>query len=473
MKLNKLLLINPCLSFAKEINEVIKYPPINLAYLASFLNKSGFECRILDADLLRLSDKKIIDQIKIFQPDAVGLSINIANVRESIDLAKKIKTEFGILILAGGPFATSSYTKILGTGVIDVIARGESEITLSEIMNRFPDFSKIRGVSFLHKGHIVSTINRGLIKDIDTLPFPVYDSLPDLGLYHGRARRKPFAPILTSRGCPFSCIYCDKAIFGVSFRKRSPKNVIKEIEFLVDKYGVKQVDILDDNFTLDIKRAEKILDRIIENKYDLIFNFPNGLRADALTPDLIKKMAAAGVYKVAVGVESGDNGILKKIKKSLDLKKVETAVRLFKKEGILISGFFMIGLPYETPQTMQKTIDFAKRLDVDFANFAMVIPLPGTELYDIVKKNGKFVSSFEEGLESGYYTVREGYFELGDLKKEVILKYQKKAYKEFYLRPKKLVKLLTGIRSLEEFNWAFNVSLPILKSLFISKKKKL
>lgn len=466
MKNNRILLINPYLSFAKEINEAVTYPPINLTYLAAFLNKNNFECEILDANLLRLENKKIINRIMDSLPDVVGLTINIANVKESIDLAKRVKAELKIPVIAGGPFASSAYDYLLKTGVIDVVIRGEGEITFLNLMKCFPDFSKIQGISFLNHDTLISTQNRPLIKNLDTLPFPAYDLLPNLKFYCGRARRKPMAPILTSRGCPFQCIYCDKGVFGTVFRKRSPQNVIKEIEFLINNYHIKQIDILDDNFTLDIKRAEKILDIIIRKKYDLIFNFPNGLRADALTPQLIKKMANAGVYKVAFGIESGDENILKKIKKSLNLEKVKTAVKLFKKEGISVSGFFMIGLPYETPQTMQKTIDFAKQLDVNFANFALVVPFPGTELYDIIKKEGKLTHPFEEGLESGYYTVKEGYFELGNLDKETILKYQKKAYKEFYLRPKKIINFLTNIKSFEEFRWTFNVSLPLLKGLF-------
>lgn len=472
MKFNRVLLINPYLSFAKEINEVIIYPPINLAYLGAFLIKNDFGCEILDANLLKLSNEEVVEKVKISLPDIIGLTINIANVKESIDLAKKLKAKFKIPIIAGGPFASSTYEPILKTGFIDLIIRGESEITFLELMKDFSNFSKIQGISFLKDGKVICTPNRPLIKDLDELPFPAYDMLPDLRLYHGRARRKPFAPILTSRGCPFLCIYCDRGVFGATFRKRSPQGVIKEIEFLIRKYGVKQIDILDDNFTLDIKRAEKILDLLIRKKYDLIFNFPNGLRADILTPDLVKKMAKAGVYKAAVGVESGDENILKLIKKSLDLNKVETAVKLFKKEGILVSGFFMIGLPYETPQTMQKTIDFAKKLDVDFANFAMVVPFPRTELYDLIKKEGKFTYTFEQGLESGYYTIKEGYFELGKLKKETVLEYQKKAYKEFYLRPKKIISLLINIKSFEEFRWLVSTALPLLKGLFRMRKNK-
>jgi radical SAM superfamily enzyme YgiQ (UPF0313 family) len=471
MKINKILLINPCLAFAKEINEVITYPPISLAYLGAFLIKYGFECEILDANLLKLSNETVVEKVKVSPPDIIGLTINIANAKESIDLAKKIKAELKIPIIAGGPFASSSYIYILKTGVIDVVIRNEGELTFLDLINNFSNFSKVQGISFLNYGKIISTPNRPLIKDLDKLPFPAYNLLPDLKFYHGRARRKPLGSILTSRGCPFQCIYCDKSVFGTSFRKRSPKNIIKEIDFLINNYGVKQIDILDDNFTLDTQRAEKILDMIIKKKYDLIFSFDNGLRADALTPSLIKKMAKAGVYKVGIGIESGDENILKVIKKSLDLKKVETAVRLFKKEGILVSGFFMIGLPYETPQTMQKTIDLAKRLDVDFANFAMVIPFPGTELYNLIKEKGKFTHSFEEGLDKGYYTINEGYFELGELKKEDILKYQKKAYKEFYLRPLKSLKLWTSIRSFEEVRWIFAVALPLLKSLFKFRRK--
>ena len=158
--------------------------------------------------------------------------------------------------------------------------------------------------------------------------------------YRTRSRKKPFAPIFTSRGCPFRCTFCNANIFGKTFRARSPENVIGEIDLLVKKYGVKQIDIIDDNFSENISRAEEIIDLIISRDYNLAINFQNGLRADKLTRGLIHKMKQAGVYKVGIGIESANAKIRIKIKKGLDLRHVENAIKWFREEGIITVGFF-------------------------------------------------------------------------------------------------------------------------------------
>lgn len=469
MEIKKVLLINPHPYYAKEINEKLCYPPLGLAYLASILKKENIDCEILDAHILKYNNKQILDKISDYNPDLIGLTSNISTVREVIELTNEIKTKFNKFVIIGGCYASSSFDYILKNSKADYVIKGEGEAVIKELIKK-DEFKKVNGVAFLHNNKIISNPNMPLIKNIDALPFPAYDMITNFKSYHARSRKRPQGFILTGRGCPFQCIYCDKSVFGRDLRLRSPKNVIEEIKFLIDNYEVKQIDIVDDNFTFDIKRAEKIFDLIIKNKFDILINFPNGIRAEKLNACLVKKMKKAGVYKVAIGIESGDEAILKSIKKSLKLNDVIKAVDLFKKENILVSGFFMLGLPGENEKTMQKTINLAKELNPHIANFALVVPFPGTELHDIIKEKGKFNFDIKKGLESGYYTIKEGYYELGDLKKEVILKYQKKAYKEFYIRPKKIFELLSNLKSYDEFEWLTSTSWPFLKGAFKHKK---
>lgn len=462
MKIDKVMLVNPFPYYASGINEATVYPPLGLAYIASVLEEKKVNCKIVDANILGLTNEDVFKEIEKFDPQIIGIYTNIVLAKAGIELSKKIKENVDKTVVIGGPYATSMVEETLEESKADCVVRGEGEYTMLELTRKFPNFKKVRGISYIDEGQVVHTPDRELIKDLDSLPFPAYHLLPDLRLYRARARRTPVAPILTSRGCPYGCIYCNKNIFGRTFRARSPENIIEEIEFLVDKYGVKQIDILDDNFTLDIKRAEKILHLIINNGFDLAINCQNGVRADRLTEKSVHKMKEAGVFKVGIGVESGDERIIKVINKSLDLKKVKRAIKWFKKEGIMVYGFFMIGLPGETAETMQKTIDFAKEVDPHIANFSITIPFPGTDLYELIEKEGKFLGK-TEGI-SGFYG-EEFYYEMEEVNKELVLKYHKKAYRDFYLRPYKMVELLKNIKSWNEFKWTVAAAIPLLKSL--------
>jgi anaerobic magnesium-protoporphyrin IX monomethyl ester cyclase len=245
---------------------------------------------------------------------------------------------------------------------------------------------------------------------------------------------------------------------------RSPANVLSEIELLVGRYNVKQIDILDDNFTLNIVRAEKIFDEIIKRNIHVLFNFQNGIRADRINQKLVHKMKQAGVYKAGIGIESGDPMIQKIIKKSLDLKTVVKAAKMLRKEGIIVVGFFMIGIPGENPQTVQNTIDFAIKVNPHIANFSMVVPLPQTELFDMIKHGGKFINDVTMGSKTGFYT-DDSNFEYEGVNPAFIHKYASKAYKDFYLRPSKIIDMLLSIQSFGELRWVVDTAKPLVRFL--------
>lgn len=470
MKIGKVVLIRPFPSFAKEINEATNYPPVGLAYLASFLESKGITCKIIDASLSRLKKEKILEQVKKFNPCIIGITSNIAYAKDSNLLSKFLKKNLDKFIVIGGPFASLMAKETLKESKADCVVRGEGELVLWNIIKNELKIEDIKGVSFLRNGKLVNNEREQLIDDLDKIPFPAYHLLPHLSNYKSRSRGSPVAPILTSRGCPYQCIYCSKDIFGSKFRKRSPENIIKEIESLIKKYNIKQIDILDDNFTLDIEWANKVLDMLIKRNIKLHITLPNGVRADKLTRKIIHKMKQVGVYKVGIGIETGDERIMKIIKKNLDLNKVIQGIKWFRAENIIVFGFFMLGLPGETPKTMQKTIDFAIKANPHIANFAITIPMPGTELFDIIKNKGKFVK--DASITSGYYTINHGYYELDNLKSKDVLKYQRKAYIEFYFRPSKIIEFILLIRSMKELKWTVKTAMPLLKSIFNFKKKQ-
>jgi radical SAM superfamily enzyme YgiQ (UPF0313 family) len=462
LKYGRVALVNPYPYYASGTNEATVYPPIGLAYIASCLEERGAEVMIIDANIIRMGNDAVAEKLASFSPDIIGIQLNIVTAKAGMELCGILKKRFNVPIIYGGPFASSNYAKLLSTGA-DAVVIGEGEHTFTELCSG-KDWRKIDGMYFRKSDKVVMTKHRALIESLDELPLPAFHLLPDLSLYRSRSRKSPMAPIFTSRGCPFQCTYCNSNIFGKRFRARSPENVMKEIDILVAKYGVRQLDILDDNFTLDIERAEKILDMIIERDYGLAINMQNGLRADKLTPRLIMKMKKAGVYKVGIGIETGNRDVLLSIKKGLNLDSVGRSLRWFRQAGIVTIGFFMLGFPSDTPKTMKDTIDFAIMSNPDIANFSVVIPLPGTELFEQVREKGWLSGELNEGVSGGFYSA-DFHYETPMLKRETIRLFQRVAYKKFNFRPSKIVSIFWGIRSLSELKWTIHAATPLLKNM--------
>lgn len=471
MKISKALFVNPFPYYAAGINEATVYPPLGLAYFASFLEKKGIDCRIIDANILEKTNDVVLKEIEEFDPELIGISTNIVTAKAGEELSVSIKEKHPEkIVVFGGPYATNVVEKLLSRSKADCIIRGEGEMTLLEFVEKGGNVQDIRGVSYLKGGKLFNNPDAGKIQNLDELPYPAYNLLPPLVKYHSRSRRSPMAPLMMTRGCPHGCIFCSSAhtatnIMGAVVRKRSPENIVGELKLLSEEFGVKQIDFLDDNFSQDMQYAEEVLDAIIAAKLDLVFNFQNGLRADRLNENLIVKMKKAGVIKVGIGIESGDQKIVDLAKKSLTLDRVRESIALLRKHGIIVIGFFMLGLPGETAATMEKTIRFAKETNPHMANFSVVLPLPGTELYRMVEQANAFVKTTDDGANTGFYS-QMFYYQWGEITPELVFKYQKKAYDEFYFRPEKIVDLLTTIRSWDELKWTLNSAKNIAGAIF-------
>ena len=243
-------------------------------------------------------------------------------------------------------------------------------------------------------------------------------------------------------------MFCTKGIFGHFFRARSVSNVIGEIKEVVSKYHVEEIDILDDTFTLDLERAEKICDEIIKEGITIKLRLSNGIRVDCITPSLLEKLKKAGCYQISYGVESGDDEVLQSIGKEITTDVARKAFQMTKKAGISTIAFFMLGLPFDTPETMQRTIEFAKELDPDYAQFTVTTPLPGTRLWRWVQTHGRLLmvqdwARFD--LLSGKIC-----FETDNFSQKDVEKICEKAYRSFYLRPAYFFKTLFRIRSWED-----------------------
>lgn len=461
-----IVLISPFPKNTSGINEATVSQPLGIAYIAALLEREKFPCSIIDANILKWNNDTVLEKIKEIDPVIIGISINVVTGSTGIDLSKKIKHfNKDATVILGGPQATTQAGENLIFSEADAVVCGEGEMTMLEVASLLrageADILKgVKGIVYRDNLKIIVNAPRERINDLDVLPHPAYHLLPDLSLYLSRSRRKPAASVITSRGCPFQCIFCNKNVFGSQITVLSADRVIDLIDMLVNKFRVRQIDIYDDNFALDKKRANRIFDKLIERKYNLLINLQTGVRADSMDRELIFKMKQAGVFKIGFGVESGSQVMLKIVKKQLNLEKVLEARRLAKKAKIMTYGFFILGLPGENTTTLQQTIDFAKRMDPEVANFTIAMPFPGTELFETVKKGGKLLIDTTRETPGGFYGSR-AFFEYNGLDEKTLLKYFRKAYFSFYFRPKKILDTLISIKSWYELSWILHAGINL------------
>ncbi len=418
--------------------------PLGLAYIAAYLREAGYnDIKALDASNEGLNVDETAERIISMKPDVLAVTSStpqIKNAWRTIEKVKKTNPETKTVL--GGFHPSSLPDESLGTGFVDFVVRGEGEQTMLELVNALENkgkFDAIKGISYKKGGRIMHNADRQLIQDLDKLPFPARDLFPFPEKYSSPFLiRKIYATLSTSRGCPGACNFCNKKIFGFCFRARSPENVLAEIEFLVEKYGVEEFHFVEDAFSTDPERVRKICNLIIEKKLDIAWAFPNGIRVDSVNLNLLKLMRKAGCYRVAFGVESGSEDVLKKIGKNISLSQVKKAFFDAQKAGMITLAFFMLGHWGDTEETMKQTIDFAKELKTDYANFTMTTPFPGTVLYKLVEKYGRFLTNDWEKF--GYFT--HPVFEFDSLPKESVEKMYTKSYREFYFRPSQIFFIL-------------------------------
>ena len=413
----KTLLINPPQTFFPGSDIPTANLPLGLMYIAAVLDEAGYNVEILDAFMTDLafrkkgditevgmSYEKIREEIQRRNPDIVGIANPFTSqVEHAIKVADIVKEiDSSILTVVGGPHGTVVPVEFLEAAKnVDIVAIGEGEYTMLDIVGFFEGNKKIddiQGIAHRMAGKVVLNSPREFNKNLDVLPYPAYH-LVDMEKYLNpktieyRSFKKRALSMVTSRGCPFNCSFCSVHLhMGKTFRAHSVDYVVDHIEHLVNKYHVKTIYFEDDNLTFDIQRFEAICDKIIERDIKFQWETPNGVRADYLTLDLLKKMKKTGCQSVFVGVESGDQYVLDNIiGKSLRLKNVVKFAKMCKKIGLRTGAFYIIGLPGETKENMRNTVEFAlmlkRKYDVGM-HLLFATPSYGTRLYDECKKNG-------------------------------------------------------------------------------------
>jgi anaerobic magnesium-protoporphyrin IX monomethyl ester cyclase len=393
----KILLINPPYDIEEYYGKLAKlafaFPPVGLLYIASFTRNSNHDVKIFD---FQVEEELFEDYFNNFSPDLVGITCQTALVYNTGKLAEKIKLLKNIPIVVGGVHPTFRPEDLIKNPQIDFVVRGEGEKTfkllIDELEKQSPaNFSKIDGLVFKNKDQIITNKERAFIEDLNELPFPAIDLVP-INKYHVSSDLyfgKKTALLSTARGCPFKCTFCAiKVIFKRTVRYRKLENIFQEIEYYVKNYQVDSLFIMDDIFTLNKKRVQEFCNFLIE-KYDGKILWWAQTRADCVDKELLLLMKRAGCKILSFGVESGNERLLKKINKNINLSQVRSAVKLVKECGISPRGSFILGLPTETFKESIKTILFALTNDFDRAKFGLATPYPGTELWNLALEEGK------------------------------------------------------------------------------------
>jgi len=422
-------------------------PPLGLAYMASVLEKNGIDVKIIDAIALRLTSQEIVEQTKKYSPDWVGISSLTPTIHRSVEVANEIKKyNSDIRIVFGGPHVSQySLETLVQYNSVDVAVVGEGEYTLLELVkNNKPD--NVKGVVFKNGQDIITNERREPVMNLDDLPFPARHLLP-MDLYESGvslSKRKPQATMITSRGCPYNCSFCSKTVFGRTYRVRSPKNVVEEIEYLIDEYKVKEISFWDDIWGLDRSWAVNVCNLLIEKKLDLTWSCES--RVNLVDLEKLRLMKKAGCWNIFFGIETGNQDLLDLINKGTTLEQARNAVKWAKKAGIEVRANFMLALPGETPEKAMKTIKFAKELNADFVKFNITTPYPDTKLYEQAKEYGTLEQSLDKFTNYFPVFVPKGY-----KSKEEILEMRKRAFREYYFRVGYILRRFLKIRSFGEF----------------------
>ena len=375
-------------------------PPIGLGYLATAV-RDNHDVAILDCVKERMNERLFADYLNKHKFDVIGFqtySYDLLEVRKSLRIVKEINPD--TITIIGGPHPTCLPDQAMTyLEAADYGFTGEAEIGLPLLLNNISakskkSFSSIPGLIRRKNSKIM--INKPIrLKNLDSLGHPAWDLIqpqeyPHEGAAGGFVRNFPVAPIMTTRGCPCLCTFCaGPVIFGHKIRFHSLKNILSQIDILYHKFGIREIQIVDDNFTFNINFAKNFCSQVIKKDYNLSFYIPSGIRIDRIDEELAVLMRKAGFYDIAVGIESGSDRILQSIKKNTSVSQICEKIKLIRKAGLEVNGFFVIGFPDETPGDIIKTINLACKLDLKRASFSCCQPLPGTEIYYNLKKNGK------------------------------------------------------------------------------------
>jgi radical SAM superfamily enzyme YgiQ (UPF0313 family) len=424
-------------------------PPLGILYLAAcFRQKAGWDVSIYDGRIKGASVRQIVDKIAEEKPEVVGISLFAMERAAGHETAHLIKKTFSNLtVIFGGPYPTTQVEDSLQDPSVDFVVCGEGELSGSELLQalqkeHLPD--SIPGVAWQKNGtaHIPET--RPFIENLDDLPQPAWDLLDLEEYFYGRykpaamnlyQKNKRSVPLICSRGCPYRCVYCHK-LFGKKLRKHSIAYIIDQIEYLHRERGVEEIEIADDIFNLDLQWAKSFAEAVRRRKISMNFCFPNGLRADQITEEVIDLLVDIGTYRIVYAIETGSPRLQRSIRKNVNLVKAQKYIDYTTRKGISVGAFFILGFLDETEEEMRQTIRFACQLKISTVSFFILTPFPGTEVFQQALDRNLRVDNAEY---SHYYAISANLSKVPDNK---IMRLRLYAYLRFYLNPFRIIRLI-------------------------------
>jgi radical SAM superfamily enzyme YgiQ (UPF0313 family) len=414
-----------------------------LGYLSAVL-KERHEVRVLDMNNIKIGicgepnadlpvdmlENRVARIIDDFEPELFGISVKTFTAGISVHVLKMIKSRRPkILTIAGGPHITLDGLNFIRENNVDFGIQGEGEYATPELCNVLHgdgDLKNIGGLIYWNDGKLFSNPRNNTIADLDNLPFPFYDNFSSVINNGGRLEEYP---LLSSRGCPYKCSYCSMPkIMGGKWRYRDPDNVIDELKQAKQKYQCSYFAVVDDNFTLNLKRVEKICDLLISERLGLLWNSQNGIRADRISADIALKMKRSGCRYVWIGIESADEKVFTEINKGEKLTDIRRGIKHLKNAGIHVGGFFITGLPHSTRENDLKSVEFVKENGIDAWWFNFV-PYPHTEALTWVETHGKILRPIHGVLQYGSNDI-EPVFETDDYPRDLRIK----TYNEIHIK---------------------------------------
>lgn len=434
----------------KRSDKFIEYP-IYLAYVVAVLEKAKIEVEFIDAIVEEMSIPEFADAAAKIKPDMVVIECSTPSIEYDLLTAKSLKERMSdVFIVLVGSHATFFHREIMKENEqIDAICRGEFDLTVKDLavaLSNGDKLDRVKGITCRDREGIQVNRDRPLIEDLDELPFPARHIVKSDHYRQGTFTGKYCTTIVSSRGCPYRCTYClwPRTLYGSRFRARSAENVVAEMGQVVRGYHIDEIYFDDDSLALNRARILKIC-RLINQKGIKVKWIPQ-CRVDSMDEEVLSAMKEAGCHYIRFGVESGSQKMLDIMKKGTTLAQIKRAFDLCRKVRIKTQAFFLFGIPGETPGTIKETIEFAKKLKPDSAQFAVVIPHPGTDLYEICEREDWLkYSSWED------FSACNSLIETSQLSRQDVEKARVRAYREFYFRPSYVLRTALKIRSWNDF----------------------
>lgn len=426
-------------SFAKAMSS---FPPLHLAYLAAIAEKQGHEVKIIDGEVNGISNDNMVNHVAAFDPDIIALSATSPFFHVAVDLATKIKAICSVPICIGGAHITVMKEKAF-PNCFDYGFIGEADNSWAEFLSG-KDVRSIKGMIYrdsqLSWAPIVND-NAEPVMDLDSIPTPARHLLDNekyiTGTIHGN---KPFATIMSMRGCPFKCAFCSTKVFGNVIRYRSPRMVVDEIKSVVQDYGIRHFLFCDDTLTLNKKHISEICNLLSNENVGITFE--GSTRANLVEDDLIALMSRAGLIRLSFGLESVDETIRKNIRKEVPLESYTIANRIANKYGIEVANSCIIGLPGETHETVKKTLSFLRDSpEILQANISIAVPYPGTELYEMAKRGDHRLKLMTEDF-SQYKRYNSAVMTVGDLTPKELIDLQNVGFASIYFVPWRIIPMI-------------------------------